>query len=292
MDQHQLHSDLSDQIAALDLVASGRSSCPPEASGRGVVLCAGGAYLVGAWVIVSVLRRLFNCLLPIEIWHLGPDELGPVADQIKWRYNGVTFRDAHQVAIENGEQAPVGGWPLKPFAVANSRFEEILYIDADNLPLRDDVSSMFHWPQYVHHGCVFWPSFGRMPPGNPIWSVTRVPYKDVVSFESGQMIINKRKCWQALMITCHMNRNSYFYYNYFHGDKDTFQFGWWRADKSYAIINHMPVRYAHKAQMQYDFQDRVLFQHRFNAKWKLTDNLLLGKHPVEAVAHTFIRELS
>lgn len=292
MDINQLPSDLSDQQAALDRVVAMGSSCPPEASGRGIVLCAGGEYLTGAWVIVSVLRRLFNCLLPIEIWHLGDGELTGVDAKIKETYKGITFRDAVQESRETGDYTPSGGWQLKPFAIAHSRFEEVLFIDADNLPLRDDINMAFNWPQYRHHGCVFWPSFGRIPPGNPIWEVCRVPYRDIVSFESGQILIDKRKCWPALMATCHMNRNSYFYYNYCYGDKDTFQMSWLRTDKSYALIPHMPVRYAHKAQLQYDFQDRVLFQHRFEAKWKLKDNPLLGKHPVEAIAHSFIGELS
>ena len=41
-------------------------------------MCAGGArMLTCAWVAISVLRRVLNCSLPIELWHLGPRELGP-----------------------------------------------------------------------------------------------------------------------------------------------------------------------------------------------------------------------
>ena len=41
-------------------------------SGRGIVICAGGARLLtGAWVTINILRRTLGCTLPIQVWHLG-----------------------------------------------------------------------------------------------------------------------------------------------------------------------------------------------------------------------------
>jgi hypothetical protein len=46
--------------------------------GRGIVICAGGARLFTcAWVCAGLLRRHLGCTLPIEVWHLGPSEMGP-----------------------------------------------------------------------------------------------------------------------------------------------------------------------------------------------------------------------
>lgn len=30
-----------------------------------------------------------------------------------------------------------GAWPLKPYAIANSRFQEVIFLDADTVPLSD-----------------------------------------------------------------------------------------------------------------------------------------------------------
>ena len=43
--------------------------------GRGIVICGGGAkYFPCAYVLVLLLRHL-QCLLPIEVWHLGAREM-------------------------------------------------------------------------------------------------------------------------------------------------------------------------------------------------------------------------
>ena len=32
--------------------------------------------LTGAWVTIGILRRILRCDLPIELWHIGPEEMG------------------------------------------------------------------------------------------------------------------------------------------------------------------------------------------------------------------------
>ncbi|MEI9896725.1 MAG: glycosyltransferase family 9 protein [Chthoniobacter sp.] len=45
--------------------------------GRGIVMCGGGEkYFPCIWVCLNILRKL-GCGLPIELWHLGADELTP-----------------------------------------------------------------------------------------------------------------------------------------------------------------------------------------------------------------------
>ena len=59
-------------------------------AGRGIVMCAGGArVLTCAWVAISVLRRVVDCRLPIQLWHIGPRELGELEaamfSELEWR---------------------------------------------------------------------------------------------------------------------------------------------------------------------------------------------------------------
>jgi len=47
-------------------------------SGRGIVICAGGPkHLHCGWICIKMLRHL-GCTLPIEVWHLGPEEIPEV----------------------------------------------------------------------------------------------------------------------------------------------------------------------------------------------------------------------
>ena len=105
-------------------------------AGRGVVVCAGGARLVtNAWVTIAMLRRTLGCTLPIEVWHLGPDELGPVEASLFADLDAATV-DALEVR-RTFPARTLGGWELKSFALANCRFREVLLLDADNVAVRD-----------------------------------------------------------------------------------------------------------------------------------------------------------
>ena len=43
---------------------------------RGIVICAGGQrYFTCVWILISALRHYHNCTLPIQVWHLGRNEM-------------------------------------------------------------------------------------------------------------------------------------------------------------------------------------------------------------------------
>jgi Mannosyltransferase putative len=104
--------------------------------GRGIVICAGGARLFTcAWVAIGLLRRQLACTLPIEVWYLGPEEMGPPMRGLLEQL-GAQPIDALEVAKRHQVER-LGGWELKPYAVMHSRFREVLLLDADNVPVRD-----------------------------------------------------------------------------------------------------------------------------------------------------------
>jgi len=46
--------------------------------GCGIVICAGGPkHLHCGWICIKMLRHV-GCTLPIEVWHLGPEEIPEV----------------------------------------------------------------------------------------------------------------------------------------------------------------------------------------------------------------------
>ena len=49
-----------------------------------------------------------------------------------------------------------GAWPLKPYAIAHSRFREVIFLDADTVPLVDPAE-LFDWEPYRRSGLLLWP---------------------------------------------------------------------------------------------------------------------------------------
>lgn len=234
-------------------------------SGRGIVTCAGGArYFPSAWVLINMLRHL-GCSLPVELWYLGRHELTEEMAELV-RPLGVTCVDAHEVRQRHPARI-LNGWEVKPYSIIHSRFEEVLFLDADNIPVVNP-EFLFDAPQYRESGAVFWPDYGRLSRHRAIWEVCGVPYRDEPEFESGQILVHKRRCWQALQLAMHYNAYSDFYYQHAYGDKETFHMAWRRLGQEYAMPQH-PVRSLARCVMcQHGFEGRRLFQHRNLAKWQ------------------------
>ena len=132
---------------------------PENMSGRGVVVVASGAddaLLHGAYSCIATLRRALNCSLPVEIFHIGPQEAFSAAALAMFEdLGGVSIRDvttteawawawgdgstsagaaptresAHSTELDKMGR----GYHVKPVAALASSFEEVLLLDADAL---------------------------------------------------------------------------------------------------------------------------------------------------------------
>jgi hypothetical protein len=161
----------------------------------------------------------------------------------------------------------LGGWELKPYAILRSSFREILFLDADNMPVRNP-EYLFDTPEYHRTGALFWPDFGRFPKTQTIWDNCGLKRPNGPEFESGQIVVDKRACWKALCLTMWFNEHSHFYYQHLHGDKETFHLAFEKTAKCYA----MPTKGIHRLRgtmCQHDFEGNRLFQHRNTDKWNL-----------------------
>ncbi|MFO1500612.1 MAG: glycosyltransferase family 9 protein [Verrucomicrobiota bacterium] len=87
-----------------------------------------------AWVCVHMLREV-GCQLPVQLWHEGAAEMDERMIRLMERL-GVECVDASQFQSRHPRRMG-GGWELKSYAILHSRFEEVLFLDADNVPVRD-----------------------------------------------------------------------------------------------------------------------------------------------------------
>lgn len=241
-------------------------------AGRGVVICGGGEkYFPCAWVCLRMLRHL-GCRLPIELWHLGPGEVSAQMQGLVGAHD-VRCVDAFEVR----RQFPVrrlNGWELKPYAILHSAFAQVMLLDADNVPARDP-SYLFDEPEFKRLGAMFWPDRWRRP-GDPhaflqpsAWAECGLEFREGPEFESGQVLVDKQRCWRPLQLTMFINENSEHYYRHFYGDKDTYRLAWLRCGHAYAMPA-TPVATSPGTEVfyQHDMAGRVVFQHRL-VKWQL-----------------------
>ena len=151
----------------------------------------------------------------IQLWHLGKQEIdGTMKDLLAPL--GVECIDAHAVRKQHPARI-LNGWELKPYAIKYSSFREILYLDADNVPVVNP-EFLFETQEFLESGAIFWPDYGRLSPGNPIWEVGDVLYRNEPEFESGQIVLDKTRCWAPLSLALWYNENSDFYYKYVLGE--------------------------------------------------------------------------
>lgn len=260
----------------------------PEDAGRGIVICGGGVtYFTNAWVCINMLRHL-GCRLPIQLWHLGPEEID---ERIKAL---VAPLDVELVdALEMRQRHPVRrivGCGVKPYALLYSRFSEVLLLDADNVPV-ENPEFLFETPEFKQAGAIFWPDFGHLKPDGSIWKLCDVAYCDEPEWETGQVVVDKRRNWKALRLALWYSEHGDFFNDYFGGDKEMFHLAFRRLGMEPAFPSQ-PVRALHGIFCQHDFQGRRIFQHRVSPKWNLhSHNFHVPGFEHEAECLNFLDEL-
>jgi ADP-heptose:LPS heptosyltransferase len=262
---------------------------PFQFEGRGIVICGGGVrYFTNAWVCINMLRQL-GCTLPIELWHLGSNEIDSTMRSLVEPL-GVTCVDALEVA----KKYPVrrlGGWQSKPYAILHSRFREVLFLDADNVPVVDP-EFLFNTPQFLKTGALFWPDFPSFSEEPEVaWNCCGLQRPGLTEFESGQIVVDKHRCWEPMRLSLWFNEHSDFFYQHIHGDKETFHLAFHKLRTSYGFVP-TPINPLPGTMCQHDFQGRRVFQHRNMDKW----NLFLRNRPVpdfwfEEDCFNYVREL-
>lgn len=203
--------------------------------GQGVVVCAGNpTYLLNAWIHLNFLRKT-GCQLPIELWYYGEHE---ISSSFKELFNSI---NVECLDLQKIYPNLTMGFQFKPFALIASKFQEVILLDADNFPLVDPAF-LFQSLQYLEYGAIFWPDHHFIQKENPIFEVLFLipPFLPIMAQESGQLVVDKKRCWLPLQLTLHMNEHYDFYYQMLWGDKDTFQFAWKALQQEYYFITFSP----------------------------------------------------
>lgn len=253
------------RVLAAEIRQSAARDVLPEGSGRGLVIVAGGARIfTNAYVLLHVLRHVVRSSLPVELWYFGQSEISPAMAALLEPFD-VRLVDATPLLSAAGANIR-DGWQLKSFAMANSRFAEVLLLDADQVPV-SDPAACFEWPEYQATGAVFWPDIVDLRKENAVWSLFGLEARRSVSLESGQMLVDRRRHGAPLSAAVRLNEAANDLYQLIYGDKDTYLLAWELLDSPYALVPHRPYR-DEFILVQRDFPGNALFQHRTNSKWQ------------------------
>lgn len=268
---------------------------PPETSGRGIVIAAGGRkYFICGYVLIRLLRDL-GCELPIQLWHLGAFEFDDEMCRIAESLPGVEVIDARK---RLGDRPRIlGGWQLKVWAIQNSGFSEVLFLDADNVPVKDPTY-LFDDENYLRTGATFWPDYVPSGRGHDVtaqaWRTMSLPVPartkprstmptDYRPFETGQILVNVETSWNELELTRWLNDHSDYFYArerehdrdwLIYGDKSTFLLAWQKIGSRYAMPKDSAWLGRHGKRMggaflQHDMDGELIFQHRCQPVSKL-----------------------
>ncbi|GMF24605.1 unnamed protein product [Phytophthora lilii] len=194
-------------------------------------------------------ESVLQCQLPIEIWfrrdevRRAPGALDPLENLARDDKEGqMTFRE-----ISDNHAVHFG---TKIYAVSHSRFDQVLFRDADNVPVRDPTY-LFKSPEFVKTGAVFWPDYWH--PQNTIffiderslvWQLLDLPFTDMFERESGQLLIDRRRHAKPLELVAFYTKHWPDYFKRLGlawGDKDLFCFAWLKLKSSFHMVKFPPA---------------------------------------------------
>ncbi|KAJ3023195.1 hypothetical protein HKX48_003973 [Thoreauomyces humboldtii] len=228
-------------------------------NGRGIVMTTGNHHALMALHAIRGIRRV-GSTLPIQVFYQAEEDLTLANRQLLSAEVDVEVVDISTL-LDIGATDPDGvsdhrlGWGLKPFAMLASRFSEVVLVDADALFLQNP-EVMFSYPLYVNSGALLFRDRTLFPghnntrdffegimedqPPSIYWSLEgRIGRGlSVHEGESGVVVLDKRRNFHALLMTCKMNSGHYKHKMYaaVHGDKESY----WMAHE----LTDTPYRWA------------------------------------------------
>jgi alpha 1,2-mannosyltransferase len=128
---------------------------------------------------------------------------------------------------------------MKVAALLLSRFNEVIFLDSDNVALRDPTP-LLSSPAYTSTGALLWADYWQSTAAPDVKEILGLDALPRGSHESGQMVVDKGRAWPGLLTAAYMNLEAPLYYELLtgfmgKGDKESFAFGLASARVPYAV---------------------------------------------------------
>lgn len=213
----------------LDLLSFSNLKLDFEEGAQGIVTTAGGAYFPVLLVSLLMLRRT-GSTLPVEIFLQNDEEYESLlCEDVFPKLNAKCVLLPSYLSSSRRKFHP-HGYQLKILAILFSRFEDVLFLDADDFPVHPP-ESLFESQVYKENGLVLWKDFWK-PTFSPLFTnITSLDpslLSNRATIEAGQILVNRRTKGKMLMLASYYNIYGDWYYDLIsqggpgEGDKDTF----------------------------------------------------------------------
>ncbi|KAF4134376.1 putative Mannosyltransferase [Phytophthora infestans] len=247
---------------------------------RGILMVVYPKMLHSIHATIRLLRD-YGCQLPVQMWFLE-SEMG-AAPLGYSRVLQSLVKDYGPVTLRGVTDDLVVGFTSRVYALAHSQLDHMLFLDADNAPVKDPTY-LFDTPKFIETGSLFWPDFWT--PANTIfnlkaqsliWELVGTPFFDMFEQESGQLLIDRKRAAVALHVAQflamreprHLERLRLAY-----GDKDLFRLAWLRTNTPFHMIATPPAaagmvkqnQFCGMTMVQHDTKGEVVFLHRNGKK--------------------------
>lgn len=231
----------TDESAAKELQASLLETMPKWSnysslySGKGYVMTSGSAFLSRVFPIGIQMLHKLGSNLPVEIWTKNEAEFeatNPIVQQLGKDY-GLSITCHRFSDYVDISQFPVGytsNYLMKAMTMLLSSFEEVIMLDADNVPVLNP-EPLFSSQEYIETGLILWPDFWSNSVSDTLHNILNIPYTFARTCESGQVVLDKRKHFESLVLANYYNWYGEQFYKLITldgmgtGDKDTFVVG-------------------------------------------------------------------
>lgn len=274
--------------------------------GNGIVIIAGDKFSWLSLLSVENLRAT-GSKLPVEVMIPQLEEYEPQLCEVIFPKLNARCVKLYEFLPEssknNAKTRKLSGYQYKSLSLLASRFENVLFLDSDNIPIKNP-DLLFYSEPFKSHGMILWPDFWRRVTHPRYYDITekkigksRIRYwsdtitppelyaKDSLnpnidialhdldgtipdlSSESGQLLVNKRTHFSALLLSFYYNvYGPRHYYPLFsqggsgEGDKETFiaaasfyNLSFYQVKKPVGVVGHWDGEIYHGVGMiQYD----------------------------------------
>ena len=156
-------------------------------------------------------------------------------------------------------------YQLKSAAMLASQFEDILFLDTDNIPVKDPYL-FFDLPEYKQFGLILWPDIWKTNPKNPVFKIFNTTCRNTWEIEAAQILVNKRKHFKSLLLAYHILQDREFWFDVFFGDKDVMTYAATIAGLPFKVAPYFPslVGYVDRLKGNFLFCGLVMLQRGFD----------------------------
>ncbi|KAF5825970.1 mannosyltransferase putative-domain-containing protein [Dunaliella salina] len=186
--------------------------------------------------MLKVLREHVKCTLPVEVAYRGTEDMqNDTLLQLIALFNPLDGLDLLQLPrLPHEMRLPsMGGWVAKTRALLYSRFQKVLMLDVDVVPLINPAT-LFAAPEFLAHGNIFWSDSWDSWVSDSAFHMLGLKRTETQGIlnkgkgklphdtESGIVMFDRVRHSDVLHYLWFINTFAPKVYQHLHGDKDTF----------------------------------------------------------------------